>query len=96
MSAESAKERDIMMVMRKVLTSIIRDITPPAGAPHPLSANTIEDVKMCLGLIAARERELADAAGVAQERPYYVDGARPVEVVPVSSIGRRAKPGADG
>ena len=86
--SEESKEREIPLVMRKVLSSVIREITPEPGMRHPLSDNTIEDVRMCLGLIAARERELADAAGEQQERPYFTDQKRPVEVVPISSIGK--------
>ncbi len=85
----SCKERDILMVMRKVLTSVIRDITPPPGSPSPLSEQTIEDVRDCLKLIALRERELADEAGAARERPYYKDEPQAVKVVPVSDIGRK-------
>ena len=86
--SEESKEREILLVMRKVLSSVIREITPEPGMRHPLSDNTIKDVRMCLGLIAARERELADAAGEQQERPYFTDQKRSVEVVPISSIGK--------
>ena len=85
---ESNKEREILMVMRKVLGGVIRELTPEPGMRHPLSDKTIEDVRMCLGLITARERELADEAGVAQERPYFVDEAPKAKVVPMSGIGR--------
>jgi len=30
---------------------------------HPLSDGTIQDMRQCLALISARERELAEAAG---------------------------------
>jgi hypothetical protein len=86
-----SKEREILMVMRKVLAAVIKDTTPPAGMRHPLSDRTIEDVRQCLGLIAAREKELADAAGVTQERPYYADEQQASKVVPLSGIGRRPK-----
>ena len=93
---ESSKEREILMVMRKVLAQIIKDTTPHSRAmKHPLSEQTIQDVRHCLGLISLREKELADAAGVAQERPYYADEQRPAEVVPISRIGRGKKPGED-
>jgi hypothetical protein len=88
----SGKEREILMVMRKVLAQIIKDTTPPSRAmKHPLSESTIQDVRHCLGLISARERELADAAGIAQERPYYTDEKRSADVVSISRIGRRDK-----
>jgi hypothetical protein len=92
MTDDSSKERQILMVMRKVLAAVIKDTTPPNRAlKHPLSEGTIDDIRNCLGLIAARERELADAAGVAQERPYYTDDpARAANrVVPITQISRR-------
>jgi hypothetical protein len=90
MSEDSSKEREILMVMRKVLAAIIKDTTPPSRAmKHPLSDRTIEDVRQCLGLISAREKELADAAGVVQERPYYVDEKPAAEVVSINKISRK-------
>ncbi len=96
MSESSKKEREIMMVMRKVLTSIIRDVTPEhKSLKHPLSDQTIGDIRQCLGLITAREKELADAAGRSvEERPYYVDEAPKTKVVPISNIGK-SKPSGD-
>jgi hypothetical protein len=92
MSQDSSKEREILVVMRKVLAQIIKDTTPPSRAmKHPLSDRTIEDVRHCLGLISLRERELADAAGVAQERPFYTDEQRAAEVVSINKIGRPPK-----
>lgn len=93
---DSSKEREILVVMRKVLAQIIKDTTPPSRAmKHPLSEQTIEDVRQCLGLISSRERELADAAGIAQERPYFTDQQRPADVVPLTRIGRTPKPSED-
>lgn len=92
----SSQEREILKVMRKVLTQIIKDTTPPSRSmKHPLSAQTIQDVRQCLGLISARERELADAAGLAQERPYFVDEPRAADVVPINRIGKVDKPTDD-
>jgi len=78
-----------MIAMRKTLTAIIKDVTPPPGMQHPLSADTIEDVRQCLALISAREKELADAAGRGGERPYYADEPRAAETVPLSKLGKR-------
>ena len=92
MSDESRKEREILMVMRKVLAQIIKDTTPEFKTmKHPLSADTIEDIKQCFSLIAARERELADEAGLARERPYYTDEKPVAEVVPLHKVGRISK-----
>jgi len=42
-----------------------------------MSASTIQDIKDCFGLIAARERELAEALGFDQSKPYYADSETP-------------------
>lgn len=90
MNDETAKEREIMMVMRKLLTTIVREVTPEhKSLRHPLSEQTIQDIRACLGLITAREKELADANGrTAKERPYFVDEPQTTKVVPISNIGR--------
>lgn len=73
-TAELSKEREIMRAMRKTLTSIVRDCAPRDGVPSPLKPDTVENIRMCLGLIAAREAELADALGLSRnERPRFVD-----------------------
>lgn len=92
MSEISSKEREILMVMRKVLARIIKDTTPASRAmKHPLSDSTIEDIRNCLGLISLRERELADAAGIAMEKPYFTDEKPAAEVVSISSISKKPK-----
>jgi hypothetical protein len=89
---DSSKEREILVVMRKVLTQIVKDTTPPSRAmKHPLSDQTIKDLRQCLGLISLRERELADAAGAGQERPYFTDESPPADVVPLTRIGRKPR-----
>ena len=70
------KEQRILRVMRKTLGRIVREVTPPPGMRHPLSDATIADIRQCLGLIAARERELAEALGQSSgAKPYYADEA---------------------
>ena len=87
--SDTSKEREILKIMRKVLAQVVKDTTPASRAmKHPLSDHTIDDIRNCLGLIAARERELADAAGVDMEKPYFVDEKRGAEVVSISRIGR--------
>jgi len=69
-----SKEQQIMRAMRKTLTSVVRDCAPRDGQPSPLSEATVENVRMCLGLIAAREAELAETLGLSRnERPFYAD-----------------------
>ncbi|MES9858510.1 MAG: segregation and condensation protein A [Sedimenticola sp.] len=89
--SESAKEREILMVMRKVLASVVKDTTPPPGTRHTLSDRTIQDIRACFGLIASREKELAVEAGVTQERPYYTDEKPKASVVSIDSIGKVKK-----
>ena len=74
LSAELSKEQQIMRAMRKTLTSIVRDTAPRDGEPSPLHRDTVENIRMCLGLIAAREAELAEQLGLSRnERPHYSD-----------------------
>lgn len=72
--AELSKEQQIMRAMRKTLTSVVRDCAPRDGVPSPLSPDTVENIRMCLGLISTREAELAEALGLSRnERPHYSD-----------------------
>ena len=56
---ELTREHRILIRVRKVLASVVRDVTPAPGRPNPLSDRTIEDIRGCFALISARERELA-------------------------------------
>ena len=77
-----SKEHQIIATMRKVLSSIIRDTTPPPGRPHPLRESTIEDVKHCFALITAREQEIHEQAGKGMnKRPRYADEPKTSHVV---------------
>ena len=77
-----SKEHQIIATMRKVLSSIIRDTTPPPGRPHPLRESTLEDVKHCFALITAREKEIHEEAGKTMElRPRYADEPKKSHVV---------------
>jgi hypothetical protein len=69
----STEER-ILQAMKMTLASVIKDTATPHGMRHPLSDATIRDLRECLSLISARERELAEAAGRTQgARPRYAD-----------------------
>lgn len=79
---ELSKEQRILRVLRKVLGNIVKDTAPRPGEPHPLSESTIHDIRDLFGLIAERERELADAAGhTARERPYFSDEPQSAHVL---------------
>jgi hypothetical protein len=83
------QEQRILSAVRRTLTAIIRDVTPPPGMRHPLREGTIEDLRQCLSLIAARERELADDQGRRGGRPYYADEPQTAVAVPSVDLTRR-------
>lgn len=69
-----SKEQRILRVLRKVLGNIVKDTTTPPGMVHPLSENTRRDIRDLFALIAEREAELADEAGLRRnERPHFSD-----------------------
>jgi len=71
---ELSMEARILAAVKLTLAAVIRDTATPHGMRHPLSDGTIEDLRQCLALISARERELAQAAGEpANARPRYAD-----------------------
>lgn len=77
-----SKEQQIMLVMRKVLTTIIRETAPTPECSSPFSEQTIEDIRLCLQLITAREQELLTERGITNTaRPYYVDESPTSQVV---------------
>jgi hypothetical protein len=86
---ELSQEQRILIAMRKTLAAIIKDVTPPPSMKHPLSEGTIQDVRQCLALISAREKEMADADGRGGERPYYSDEPQAAQVVPITGLGKR-------
>ena len=88
MSEHFTKEKRILVAMRKTLGSIVRDVTPSSSAlKSPLTEATVEDIKMCFGLIAAREREIAEEAGVEiKDRPRFIDEPKKDNVVSIDTL----------
>lgn len=77
-------EERILTAVKLTLAAVIKDTATPHGMRHPLSDGTIKDLRQCLALISARERELAQAAGrpIGGRRPLYADEpARGDEVI---------------
>lgn len=95
MSDESeSKERVVLRTLRQALGNILKDTAPAPGQPHPLRESTIQQIRELFGLIAAREAELADQAGVLRnERPYCADEAPNVAVVEFHGRDKAGKPG---
>ena len=81
---ELTKEERILAMMQKVLSSVARDTAPQPGLRHPLSEHTIQGIRECLMLIAAREQELAQELGRgARARPRFIDEPDSEVVVPL-------------
>jgi hypothetical protein len=74
---ELKKEQRLLSHMRKTLGNIVKDVTPLAGQPNPLSDGTVEEIKYCFAIISGREKELADKLGFDQAKPHYADGEQP-------------------
>ena len=76
------KEQQVMVAMRKTLAHVIKDTTPEPGMVHPLSEDTVNDIRACLALIAARERELMEEMGIENKaRPRFTDEPKKADVV---------------
>ena len=79
---ELSQEERILQMMKRVLTDIARETHVQPGVKPPLSDNTILNIRDCLSLIVARERELAEAAGREMNmRPRYIDEPKKTVVV---------------
>lgn len=88
-----SKEQRILRVLRKVLATIVKDATPAPGMPHPFQESTIHDIRDLFGLIAEREAELAEQAGLNRnEKPYYTDQPQNSKVVQLHKPGKGKKP----
>ena len=83
-------EQRIMRMMRKTLTSIVRDTAPRDGNPSPLSEATILNIKDCLVVISNRETELAQLTGrTLEERPHFTDETPSAHTIKISSIPKK-------
>ena len=73
--ASLEKEKAILRAVRKTLAQVVVDVTPDSSAlKSPLQPQTIEDIRMCFGLISAREREIMDRLQRANnDRPHFID-----------------------
>ena len=91
-NTKPGKEQRTLLVMRKVLSAIIRETTPNPGMKHVLTDNTREDIRMCFGLITAREHELAEQSGLdIKERPRYTDEPKQSSVISIDTLKKPSK-----
>lgn len=86
------KEERILRAMKRVLTRIAKDTYTRPGHRHPLSDETVDDIRQCLGLITAREAELNEAAGREMKaRPRFIDEPQSSVVVPMTMPATKDK-----
>jgi hypothetical protein len=84
-------EQRLMRMMRKTLTSIVRDTAPRNGNPSPLSETTVLGIKDCLMVISGRETELSQLTGrTLDERPHFTDDTPNTHAVKISSIPKKS------
>jgi len=83
MSGETiSKEERILRMIKRVLTEVAKDTSTPPGVQHPLRDETIQAIRECLSLVAARERELGEESGRAnRSRPEFIDEPKKSHVV---------------
>lgn len=87
MKTDFKKELDVLVTLRKVISSIVREITPDPGMKHPLSESTMEDVRQSFILIAAREKEISEAMGKPSlHRPIYKGDTPKSNVVKIHGL----------
>jgi hypothetical protein len=89
--AENIEYR-VLQALRSVLIDVIKDTTTKPGQLHPLTDRTIENIRECLKLISARERDLHEAHDVPMaQRPHFVDEPKKSTAIPISSIKKPKK-----
>lgn len=89
-----SKEEVILSLVKKTLTTVVKDTATAPGMIHPLKDQTILMIRDCLGLISEREQELASEQGRAMnQRPRFIDEAPAATevVVPLSQLQKKPK-----
>jgi len=69
-----SKEEEILQLIKNTLTAIAKDTYTPPELTHPLSGDTINQIRNCFSVITQRQQELARARGEEfNDRPRYID-----------------------
>jgi len=69
-----SNEEEILQLVKSTLTAIAKDTYTPPELTHPLSSETINQIRNCFTAITRRQQELAGARGVEfNDRPRYID-----------------------
>lgn len=83
-------EQRMMRMMRKTLTSIVRDTAPRNGYPSPLTEPTQLLIKDCLVVISSREVELARMTGRdLEEKPHFADEPKAAHTVSIGGLTKK-------
>lgn len=82
-------ELRILRMVRRTLTNVAKDTHTPQNMRHPLSEDTINDIRECLALITSRESEL-DGLSEA-DRPHFIDEPRDAVVVQIDTSNLKKK-----
>lgn len=83
-------EARVLRATKHILSRVVRETAAPHGTRHVLSDGCIEEIRDCLFLISARERELGEAAGhPMRQRPRYTDEPQAAgsTIVPLEKTG---------
>ena len=76
------REEEILQIIKNTLTAIAKDTYTPPELSHPLSSDTINQIRHCFGVITQRQQELARARGEEfNDRPHYIDEPKDTFVV---------------
>ena len=79
---ELTTEERVLRMMKRVLTSVARDTATEPGLKHPLSEQTINEIRECLMVITVREQELAkEFDRDTSARPRFIDEPKSEVVV---------------
>ena len=69
-----SKEEEILQLVKNTLTAIAKDTYTPPELTHPLSSDTINQIRACLSMVTKRQQELAISRGEEfNDRPRYID-----------------------
>jgi hypothetical protein len=93
---ELTTEERILRVMKSVLTSVAKDTATEPGLKHPLSTQTIRDIRECLMMITVREQELAKEFNRnTNARPRFIDEPQSEVVVSLDVAAMKQRLGKD-
>ncbi len=85
-------EEEILQLLKTTLTAIAKDTYTPPELTHPLSSDTINQIRNCFAVITRRQQELAGARGIEfNDRPRYVDEPNDTFVVSLDAFRDSAK-----